>query len=166
MQPRFCTQVLKACQGKGIHTALDTSGFAEWQTIQAVVAYVDLILYDLKIIDSTKHKTLTGVPNELILDNLLKLAHSNVGFILRLPIIPHVNDSYKDLKEMTAFIDKLKKIRASIAVDLLPYHQFAEPKYEKFGKKYALKGLVPQSGKQIKRIVRLFEENGISVNVV
>lgn len=130
------------------------------------MAHVDLVLYDLKMTDSTKHEALTGVRNELILDNLVKLAHSDVEFILRLPIISQVNDSYRDLRGMIAFIAKLKKIRVPSSIDLLPYHQFAESKYERFGKKYALKGLVPQSDNEIEGIIDLFEKNGITVKLI
>lgn len=165
MQPEFTSEVLAGCHKRGIHTAIETAGFTQWKTLERVLPHLDLVLYDLKFIDSRKHQRFTGVPNEIILDNLQRLAKMKVDIILRLPLIPGYNDSAEDLDEMISFINGFKRFRNPIDVNMLPYHRFAEPKYARFGKEYALKGLLSQSDERIGEIVRLFRKNRINASV-
>ncbi len=87
-QPEFLLAVLKQCKAEGIHTAVDTTGFAPWSSIEPILPYTDLFLYDLKNMDSAAHKAVIGVPNELILENARKIAAAGGKFQIRIPIIP------------------------------------------------------------------------------
>ncbi|MBR6812771.1 MAG: glycyl-radical enzyme activating protein, partial [Oscillospiraceae bacterium] len=86
-QPDFMVEVLKACKAEGIHTAVDTTGFIPWSTIERVLPYTDLFLYDIKNMNSELHKRVIGVPNELILENARKIAAAGGKFHIRIPVI-------------------------------------------------------------------------------
>lgn len=121
-QPEFALSILKLCKDAGIHTAVDTCGCASWETMERVLEYVDLVLYDLKHMDPLEHEKATGVSNNLILDNARKICHeSRSSLMIRIPIIPGFNDSLENMKSTAAFI--LKDLNASISIHLLPYHR-------------------------------------------
>jgi pyruvate formate lyase activating enzyme len=128
-QPEFTINILKLCKKTSIHTAIDTCGFASWETIKRVLENVDLVLYDLKHMDPVQHKKATGVSNHLILDNARRIFHeSQASLMIRIPIIPGFNDSLKNMKATAAFV--LKELNDSIPIHLLPYHKLWESKYE------------------------------------
>jgi pyruvate formate lyase activating enzyme len=98
-QPDFAISILKLCRDAGIHTAIETCGFAKWDILKAILDYTDLVLYDIKHMDATRHKKYTAVSNELILDNAKRIrAGLNLPMLARLPIIPGYNDSLENLK--------------------------------------------------------------------
>ena len=97
MQPRFLSALLKACRKQEIHTVVDTSGFANWNVFEQIRGDVDLFLYDLKHMDSIRHREVTGVPNEVILENLRRLSAVGAKCIVRIPLIPGINDDEKNL---------------------------------------------------------------------
>lgn len=125
LQNDFLLEVLKICKKKGIHTTVDTSGFAPWNHIEKLLPFVDLFLYDIKHTDSKKHEHLTGVPNDLIIGNFKKLIRTNDVYI-RLLIIKGVNDDSEHMNKVKNLIttDHVKQI------NILPYHSYAENKYE------------------------------------
>ena len=123
-QPDFLLALLRACRQADLHTALDTCGHAPWPLLDAVRPYVGLFLYDLKLIDPGRHRQVTGVSNELILDNLRALAAHGHRLILRLPVIPGVNDDDDNIRRVAA-------LAAIERVDLLPYHRTALDKYRR-----------------------------------
>ena len=98
-QVDFVVEVLKRMKAEGIHTALDTTGFASWETVEKVIPYVDLFLYDLKHMDSEKHKMMVGVPNEPILDNAKKLAAAGAKMQIRIPVIPMFNNDEENIRK-------------------------------------------------------------------
>lgn len=131
-QYEFTLQFLQNIKGKGFHITLDTSGFISWEKFRPILEFTDLILYDLKHIDPTVHKKLTGVSNEQILMNLEKiLTLTNVPVIIRYPVIPGYNDSKENVDAMINFVKALE-IKE---VNLLPYHRLGKSKYERLGKK-------------------------------
>jgi pyruvate formate lyase activating enzyme len=134
-QPRFSQRLLQGCQARGIHTAIETCGYASWAVWQALLPHLDLILYDLKEIDPAKHKFFTGVSNELILDNLRRLARTGKPIIVRRPVIPGYNDSEASIHALARFVEELGTIHE---VHLLPYHRFGRGKYERLGTGYPM----------------------------
>ena len=120
MQPDFLYGLLKACKEKGIHTALDTCGYAKTEVLLKISEYVDLFLYDLKVISEEKHMKFTGVSNELILENLRELSCLGKNIIMRFPLIPGVNDDETDILELGKFVSSLKNVNE---IDILPYHK-------------------------------------------
>jgi pyruvate formate lyase activating enzyme len=128
-QPEFTLDLLKRCKDNSIHTAVDTTGFVNWEIIERILPYCDLFLYDLKCMDSVLHKQVIGVPNELILENARKIAQAGARFWIRIPVIPLLNDSEEHFEKYGAF---LTEIRDSVdIVQLLPYHRMGASKYDR-----------------------------------
>ena len=132
-QPDFTFEVLRRCREEGIHTAVDTTGFVRWEVIQRVLPYTDLFLYDLKCMDSALHKQVIGVPNELILENCVKIAENGGRLQIRIPTIPMFNDSREHFDRYGEFLRPLKD--AIDVVQLLPYHKLGVSKHERLLKK-------------------------------
>jgi pyruvate formate lyase activating enzyme len=129
MQASFTRDLLCVCRENGIATCIETCGFTEWKIMKSVMEHVDLTLYDVKHMDSEKHKKYTGVNNERILDNLIKLSNEmRVPVIARTPIIPGYNDSDENIHAMGKFL--AEKIPTCVEVNLLPYHRLGESKTE------------------------------------
>jgi pyruvate formate lyase activating enzyme len=155
-QADFTGMILKRCRSSGIHTAIETCGYADWASLGRIVATTDLVLYDLKIMDAKKHRRYTGVGNKIILENAKKIARSNTPMIIRIPVIPGFNDSRENLSETAAFIrDELKPVRD---VHLLPYEFIGVAKYEKLSRPYALGDVIPPSPTRIEDIKKVFKE--------
>lgn len=140
MQPTFLSTLLKACRAQEIHTVVDTSGFANWKVFEQIREYVGLFLYDLKHMDSKRQQEVTGVPNDVILENLRRLSASGAKCILRIPLIPGINDDEKNLLESGKFLASLPHLQN---VELMGYHDIAQAKYEALGREYALTGIKP-----------------------
>ena len=120
MQQYFLSNLLKACKGLRLHTAVDTCGYANSEVLLKISKQVDLFLYDLKVINDEKHKRFTGVSNKLILENLKKLSHDRHEIIVRFTLVPGVNDDEKDILELGAFVSSLKNVKE---LSILPYHK-------------------------------------------
>ncbi|HSH35477.1 glycyl-radical enzyme activating protein [Schnuerera sp.] len=134
-QVDFLTELLKEMKDNNIHTTVDTSGFTTRKNLEQISKYVDLFLYDLKHMDGIKHEKYTGVDNKLILENLKYLHDLNKDIIIRIPIIPGINNQEKSLKAFRDFIKTLPNIGR---IDLLPYHKIGEEKYNRLGIKYKM----------------------------
>jgi pyruvate formate lyase activating enzyme len=130
-QPDFLRHLLRACRARSLHTTLDTCGFAPWDVLDEVRAYVDLFLYDLKLVDDARHRTFTGVSNEPILENLRRLSRRGHHIVLRVPVIPGINDDQRNLHQIGTFAAGLPSLER---VDLLPYHRIGRDKYQRLGK--------------------------------
>ncbi|HEY93534.1 MAG TPA: glycyl-radical enzyme activating protein [Dehalococcoidia bacterium] len=104
-QPDFSKNILLLCRQAGIHTAIETCGFADWEQFKDVLQYTDLVLFDLKHMNSEKHCEYTGIPNELILENVRKIHHElGIPIRARIPVIPGYNDSVQDIHEFAKFV--------------------------------------------------------------
>ena len=130
LQIDFLEEALKECKKHGIHTAIDTAGHVPFAYFERILPYTDLFLYDVKIIDSEKHKQYTCVENQLILENLKRLLVKNVPIWIRIPIIPKVNDTEEELQRIKEYIFSY---RIPEKVELLPYHAMGEHKYAALG---------------------------------
>ncbi len=125
LQVEFIKEIFKTCKQKNIHTALDTAGNVPYEVIQQVLPYVDLFLYDLKVMNSETHKQYTGVENTRILENIKKLLKENVDIHIRVPLIKGVNDSETNLHQM---LDVLEGYSNVTEIKLLPYHNMGSGK--------------------------------------
>ncbi len=161
LQAEFLGALLKACRLSEIHTALDTSGFAAWALLDRVRAYVDLFLYDIKLMDPVKHRKYTLVSNTRVLDNLQRLAGLGHRIVVRLPVIPGINDDLDNLHATAAFAATLGLSR----IDLLPYHAAAMNKYARLHRSYRLPGLHTPSDERLAEIAQVFEGFGLQVHV-
>lgn len=162
MQHKFLLALLDACNNAGIHTAVDTTGYANPKVFKQVAEKADLFLYDLKHMDNTTHKKYTGVPNEAILENLKYLNEIKKAVIVRFPVIPGINDTKENIRIMKAFLLPLKNIRK---LALLPYHNIANHKYEKIKMDNKMNGIKALSKKDMEGLKKEFEEIGFKVSI-
>ncbi len=160
MQAEVLAEIAKECKKQGIHTTLDTSGFASWEALEKVIENIDLILYDLKIIDEEKHIEYVGASNKRIIENLGKLKDKDVDIFLRMPIIKGVNDSPEEAMEVLNLIEGNKNIKQ---INLLEYHKMGMEKYPRLGKKYELTGDEKPDKADIERLHNIYSEAGYKV---
>lgn len=130
LQPDFVLACLKLCKERGLHTAIDTSGFVKWEHLASTTEFCDLYLFDVKAVSPDIHKSGTRVDNGLILDNLTKLAEADARIWVRVPVVDGFNNS---AKEMKAIADLLAGLDAIEQVTLMPYHTLGKSKYQTFG---------------------------------
>ncbi len=129
MFPDFLQALLSAAKTEGIHTCIETCGYAPWTSFEKILPLTDLFLFDYKMTDAQKHKTWTGVNNHLILENLQKLNAANKNVLFRCPLIPGVNDDEAHLK---AIGNLCRNFPNAIGVEVLPWHNMG------IGKRIAL----------------------------
>lgn len=124
MQADFLLRMLNLLARAGIHTTVDTSGYAPPEIFREVVSHAGLILFDLKIIDEQKHELYTSTGNELIMDNLKYLAKSRIPYRIRIPLVENVTASDENIRA----IAKLLKDKGKVNIDLLSYHDLGKSK--------------------------------------
>lgn len=162
-QPKFVIELLSELRNRGIHTAIETSGFAEWDIFEPIAERSDLILFDLKHMDPEIHERYVGVPNKKVLSNLKKLTQLRKSVILRIPVIPTVNDSIENMVKTANFI---RGLGGSVEeVDLLPYHRLGVMKYQRLGKTYPVNGMDPPNSGKMEEIAGLFQAYDLKVKI-
>jgi len=154
LQAGFVAELFKRCREMGIHTALDTSGFAAVEKVKELLEYTDLILLDIKHAVDEKHKEITGVSNELIKKFALYASEKGIPIWIRHVLVPGYTDSEEDLRLAGEFIKQLKTVEK---VEVLPYHNMGEYKWEKLGQEYKLKGVRSPTAEEVNRAVRILE---------
>lgn len=162
LQASFVTEALGRLKAEGVHTALDTCGFARWADLEAAAAQADLVLYDVKLMDEARHRAATGVSNRVILENLKALSQVHANLWIRVPVIPGVNDDEANLDATAAFLASLRGIRQ---VDLLPYHPTGEAKFERVGMTYTLHGTPTPSIQHLETLAALFRAKGLFTTI-
>ena len=162
MQPVFLLEMLKECRKKEIHTAVETCGYVSLEFLQTISEYVNLFLYDLKLMDSQKHQAYTGVPNERILENLSWLVKNHSRVIVRVPIIPGINDDEENVALIGEFVASLKQGQE---LHLLPYHKAGVDKYQRLGRTYLLPELQTPSHERLEQISGNLEQLGLKVKI-
>ena len=161
-QPDFVLEVLKRLKAEGIHTALDTTGYVNWEIIEQVLPYTDLFLYDLKHMDSGKHKAAVGVPNERILENAKAIAARGGKLQIRIPVIPQFNHDVENIRKTAEFCKDLGD--AVTVVQLLPYHSLGAMKYLRISDQTPIEA-VPPSDEYMQKLKAIFEEYGIPAKI-
>lgn len=162
IQNQFLAEALSECKAAGIHTAVDTSGYAGKNLFTRIYDNTDLFLFDLKIIDEDRHKEFTGVSNKLILNNLRTLSKRGDKVIVRIPLIPGITDTEKNLSDISQFLMKLENIKR---IDLLPYNEIAESKYKRFNKPSRLGNLKTQDEDKLNKIKNYFGDPRFEVSL-
>ena len=130
LQPDFSLELLRAAKTQGFSTAIETSGFAAWQTLHQLLPYLDHLMFDVKETDDQRHHALTGVPFAPIRDNLLRLDAEAIPVLVRLPLVPNVNDSPAHLQAVGRLAQQLKH---AIGFEIMPYHPLGEGKRQRLG---------------------------------
>ncbi len=161
MQPRFAYNFLLACTQQGIHTAMETSGYARWEVMSSLAGVTDLLLYDIKFMDADRHQRYTGVPNERILANLKGLAAQGHTIQVRVPCIPGINDDAEQIGAIARFVAGLAVERLA----LLPYNAAAGAKYQWVGRPYTLSDRETQTEEEMASLAEIARKEGLQVQV-
>jgi pyruvate formate lyase activating enzyme len=162
MQPKFLKSILAECKSNDLHTAVDTSGYLPWKSFKKIIDYTDMFLYDLKIMDSSLHEKYTGVPNDIILENLSKLDKSDKYYIVRIPIIPGINDTSKNIKSTIDFISSLQNVSG---INLLPYHKAGDGKYKMYNRDNKLPVTESPRNNYMLELKQNFEQLPVTVKI-
>ncbi len=160
-QPEFLELALAACRAAALSTAVDTSGYVSKSVLTRIGKLTDDFLFDLKMMDDTKHRYYVGVSNERILENLALLAQEHPNVTVRIPIIPGINDDEANIDESCKFLAANHLSR----VDLLPFHETAVEKYKRLNAEYLLAGTKPPSADHVLQIADRFTKQGFAVRI-
>lgn len=165
LHPDFLIDMLKRCGRLGIHRAVDTSLLTRTETVEEVMRNCELLLIDLKSMDSAVHKLFCDVPNELILKNIRRVAEAGFPYYIRIPLIEGVNADEENIKRSAAFLVSLP--RHPEMVNLLTYHDIGKGKHEKLGSVYNPKGYKMQAPSEEvqRRCIEIFRDYGLKAGV-
>ncbi len=158
----FLLDCLAACAERGVHTAVDTSGHVETDTLLRIAAVSDLMLYDLKIMDDTRHRTFVGPGVELIHHNLTALSEAGHDVRVRIPLIPGFTDDRENLETAAAFVAALPR---PYPIHLLPYHRTGGDKYRRLGRDYLLTGVMTPDADIVAHKAALVRAHGLDVTI-
>ncbi len=161
-QPAFLSELFERCQRRGIHTTLDTCGYVASEILGPILKHVDLVLFDIKAIDPDLHQKLTGVSNEIILQNARLIVGKKIPVIFRVPLIPECNASLDNVRAIAQFAHDL----GDVEVNLLPYHKFGMGKYKSLDMVYKLEGVEPLEPEQVESLAEEAREYGVLVKVI
>ncbi len=161
-QPEFTYHFLRMCKERALSTALDTCGYAQWEILERVLPFTDVVLFDLKHLDTAMHLEGTGVGNELIRDNLKRiLLEGKTRVWIRIPVITGFNDSEQYMMDLSAAIRDMPVEKIS----LLGYHEWGSTKYASLGREYPLDGTGALDKERLERLKEIMESEGLSVTI-
>ena len=165
-QPEAAINLLQACKQEGLHTAIETCGYTKKETILRFAEYVDLFLFDLKHIDPDRHFELTGVRNEMILENMEELIMKRKHVKVRMPMLKGINDSEAEIRGVIEFLKPFKEFKNFEGIDLLPYHKLGVNKYVQLGMDYPIEGDPSLDDADLDRIEGWIREYDFPVSVI
>jgi pyruvate formate lyase activating enzyme len=157
-QAGFVRTLLQRCRNEGFHTCIETCGCARPEQLLEVLPYVSLVLFDVKHMDDSAHRRLTGGSNKAIFQNLKLVVEKGVPLIARLPLIPGYNDSAEEITAIARYLAEAKK---AVEVEVMPYHNYGAHKYEMLFRPYELTGLARPSKSKLAEAEEIFESLGI-----
>lgn len=165
VQPRFVAELLRRSKLElGLDTAVETCGFADYSALEMTLHYADLVFYDIKHLDSSVHKALTGVANELVMENLRRIAYdAGRKVVMRVPVLPGHNDSVENIRGIGALAAGLGA--AITHIELLPYHNYGASKYARLGRRYRLGRVQPSSPEHLRRLQQTIMGAGVNVQI-
>ena len=162
-QWEFCLELLKACKAEGIHTCVESALMVHPTVLDKVIPYCDMIITDIKHMDSEVHRKYTGAGNEQILENIRRVSASGIPVVLRLPIIPDVNDTADHVRRVAQFI--VTELERNVSqVQLLRFRRLGEEKYHSLGMAYNMEAVNPDRGEyesHINNLVKILEDAGL-----
>jgi pyruvate formate lyase activating enzyme len=161
-QPEFLDDLLSACRSEGLKTVLDTSGQASFDTIEAIRDRVDLFFYDLKVLDPDKHREVTGSGNDLILENLNRLAETGSRIRIRIPLVAGVNDDEAHTERVGEYLASLPGLSD---ISLLPYHSMGSQKHQNMNRPYPDPDALKPSDAAVSRTRERLEARGFQVRI-
>ena len=160
-QASFVEALLADCRSRGLRTAVDTCGYGDPGKLGRISQHADLFLFDLKLMDCERHQRFTGVPNDVILANLRMLAARGSEIIVRMPVIPGINDDRDNIEALGRFLLDTPLRR----IDLLPYHRFAFGKYKRLQLDCEMSGVKPPTREEMMSISAGPREAGFDVRI-
>ena len=163
VHPEYTAELLQGARARGISSCLDTNGNCKWEVLEPLLEYVDVVLYDLKHIDSGEHRRLTGVGNELILDNLKKLLEMRQPVWLRIVVIPDYSDSLDYHEKVAAFLKKLA--HPPERIDLLPFHNWCESKYRQLGIRWSFADTPAMDPSMLRPAIEIYRDAGLEATI-
>lgn len=160
MQADFVAEALSRIKELGIHTAIDTSGYAKWSEFEKTLPFCDLYLYDIKCITPSVHKEYTGVLNALILENAKKLSDMGKDIWIRVPVIPDFNNSESEMTAVAEFVSSLPSVKQ---VTLMPYHTLGASKYETLGMEYPFDAAKKITESELETYRKIFADKNLTL---
>jgi pyruvate formate lyase activating enzyme len=160
MQPEFLLALLNQCQAQGIHTAVDTSCYAQPEIVKMISEKTDLFLCDLKHTDNTVHKRFTGVQNNLILDNIKHLSEAGKKIVLRIPVVPGFNDDQVNIEATGKFAASLPTVSK---VSILPYNRGGIEKSARLTADTEPMQTEPPDEEKMKSVAEILSKYGLEV---
>ena len=157
LQPTFLLELLKEIKKEGIHTALDTSGYAKLDSVKEIFDYTDLVLLDIKSINPKTFQKVTSVDIEPTLNLAKYLDSKNIKMWIRYVVVPGLTDSLKDAEDLATYLTSFKNIDR---IEILPFHKMGEYKWEALGYKYELKDTPEPSEELTQNIKSIFINKG------
>lgn len=161
LRPEVVAELAAKCHRCGIHVAVETCGHVPWESVETARTGTDLFLYDLKHMNPAVHRGVCGVDNELLLGNLKRLLQGGADVVVRVPVIPGVNDSEENLLATARFV----AVHGGERIALLPYHDYGSAKFARLGRSYELKDVTPPSHEALEGMRTLMEACGLAVSV-
>lgn len=156
-QPEFALALLRESKSRGISTAMESMGCADWEVINKILPYLDQYLIDIKHTDPNKHREFTGKSNELMLENARKIAASGLTELtVRVPVVPTFNATPEEIAAIAHFADSLPGCKG---IHLLPYHRLGQDKYSGLGRKYTMEHIVPPTNELMQELLRAAQSN-------
>ncbi|MCW8329201.1 glycyl-radical enzyme activating protein [Photobacterium sp. SDRW27] len=164
LQHKFATDILKAAHSLGINTCVETALHYPTATLDKALPYIDLALCDLKHMHADKHKMFIGASNQLILDNLKRIAQSDTPIVIRIPVVPEHNGTKENLRETAQFIKQ--ELKGSVKqVQLLPFRKLGEDKYQALQIPYPMASFSPPARKVWEQTLRNFAQQMCELGV-
>lgn len=161
-QPEFAAALFSECKKMGLHTAIESTACAPYESIEKILPYLDLYLMDIKHRNPDKHREFTGKSNELILENAKKLARDAKELVIRVPVIPTFNDTPEEIRAIAEFAAALPNVKE---LHLLPYHRLGQDKYSGLGREYLLDGYEPLKESDVEPLLREAEKTGLRCQI-
>jgi len=162
MQADFLITVLDELGARSIHRTVDTTGLAKKEILLEVAERTDHFLYDVKMMNSDRHRKWTGVGNEKILKNLQLLAETGASINIRIPLVKGVNDDDENIEQTAVFVASLAGEKKS--VNILPYHNIMANKYEKLGEDFSITNMSEPTSFELSNVISKFAAFGLKAS--
>lgn len=170
LQLDFAYAILERCKAEGIHTAIETNANYPWAHLAKLLKVTDMVMTDIKHMDSAKHREVTGAPNERIIENHRRLMATDKPVIFRTPVVPTVNATPEEIGAIAAYIRELGNLRRDSgspapppSLDLLPFHRMAADKYHSLDMEYKAEHFVAPTKEEMAAFVEIAAAYGIDV---
>lgn len=162
LQAEFAEALLRLAKTEGVHTAIETCGAVPWKNLVRLLPYLDLALFDLKHMNAETHRRFTGKENKMILENLTRVAQSDVDLIVRVPLIPGFNADEDSLGAIAGFVKTLKRVKE---IHVLGFHTLGRAKYQAIGIAYPFENQPPMPADETEKWADVFRREGFNVVV-